>query len=61
LPDRIDPVTWAIHRVATSGRYTSTITEIKRSWTIVDVMDAHDVIDALAEAERKAYDRATKG
>jgi len=54
-------VTWAVHRVATSGRYTSTIVEIRKHWTILDIMDAHDVIDALAEAERKAYDRAAKG
>lgn len=45
---------WPLHRVATSGRYHDSLHVISTEWSLLDVWQANDVIDALAEAEVRA-------
>lgn len=51
-------VYWPVHRVATSGRYHDSWHTIMNDWTIADVFDACDVIDALDDAEQRAREAA---
>jgi hypothetical protein len=54
---RIPPgVAWPVHRVATSGRYQDSLHTILTEWSIADVWDANDVLDAMEDAERRAWD-----
>jgi hypothetical protein len=46
-------VLWPLHRVATSGRYHDSLHIISTEWSVADVYDANDLIDALAAAEEK--------
>lgn len=39
----------------------ATLEEIERSWTINDLMDAHEALDVQAEAEHYAHKNAGKG
>lgn len=40
-------VPWALHRVAISRHYGDSLTEIKRHWTLRDLLHAHLVLDAF--------------
>lgn len=51
---------WEIHRVASSPRYSSSLREIEESWTLEDLWDAHRVLDAYEDAERKAAAKAAE-
>lgn len=46
---------WPLHRIATSGRYHDSLHAISTEWSLVDVWQANDVIDALADAEARAH------
>jgi hypothetical protein len=41
-----------------SGRFNVTLTEIREQWSLDDLLDAHDVIDALEKAEASAHRKA---
>jgi hypothetical protein len=59
VPDGVD---WDVHRVLTSGKYPgASLAEIRDMWTIDDLLDAHDVIDALEAAEADAVIEARRG
>lgn len=49
---------WNHWRVVTSKRFNVTLTELRKSWTILDVFEANCLLDsydaAEAEAERMA-------
>jgi hypothetical protein len=47
-------VNWRIWRVATDPRIKDSLTEILENWNVVRLFEAHDVLNALDEAERKA-------
>lgn len=47
-------VDWFFHRVASSDRYSASLREIQDEWTLDDVLDAHLVLDAFEEADRRA-------
>lgn len=51
-------VPWALHRIATSRRYTDSLHTIATEWSLVDLYDAHAVLDALEDAEAQALDDA---
>lgn len=49
VPDRVD---WWIHRVATSGKYASSLIEIQTQWSLDDLLDSImilDMYDVLAD------------
>lgn len=56
LPAEIE---WALHRVATSGRYHDSLDTIATRWSLADLFDAHDVLDALEDAEAEAWEQNT--
>lgn len=43
-----------------SERLSASLVEIEEEWSIDDVYLAHDVLDAYDEAERRAYERASR-
>lgn len=43
---------WDVWRVASSGKY-GTLAEIERDWSLVDLVNAHDTMDLLEEAQAK--------
>lgn len=43
-----------MHRVATSGRYHSSLVEIKTQWTMDDLLDAILVLDMYDEIDWEA-------
>jgi hypothetical protein len=43
-------IPWDVHRVAVSGRYADPLHTILTAWTLADVLDANDVLDALDAA-----------
>lgn len=45
---------WPLHRVATSGKYSDSLHIISTEWTLVDVWQANDVIDAHDDAAARA-------
>lgn len=47
IPGRVP---WLIHRVAVSGYYHDSLDTIATRWSLADIVDAHDVIDALDAA-----------
>lgn len=50
MPEHLD---WYIWRVLTAERLTVTLTELKTSWTLLDLADAHDALDLLDTLENK--------
>lgn len=50
IPGRVP---WLLHRVAVSGYYHDSLATIASEWSLQDIVDAHDVIDALDEARGK--------
>jgi hypothetical protein len=51
IPEEID---WWVHRVATSGRYHSSLKEIQNEWTLHDLLDAIIVLDIYDKLEDRA-------
>lgn len=51
-------IPWALHRVATSRRYTDSLHAIATQWGLADVLDASDVLDAIENAEAEAARRS---
>lgn len=49
-----------VHRIATSDAYSSGLREIYEWWTIAEVMQAIDYMDARAAAEAAYYERKTQ-
>lgn len=54
LPSRIP---WPLHRVATSGYYSDSLSTISDAWSLADVVDACAVCDALDDARRRAQEK----
>ena len=50
-------VPWVVHRVAVSGHYRDTLEAILARWSLADLVDAHDVCDALDTARAEAEKR----
>ena len=53
IPGRLP---WLLHRVAVSGYYHDSLDTIATRWSLQDIVDAHDVIDAFDEANGKKPD-----
>jgi hypothetical protein len=51
-------VSWLVHRVATSRRYTDPLAVILTQWSLPDVVEANLVLDALEDAEARARESA---
>lgn len=51
---------WKVWRVVSSGRFNATLTEVRRSWTIVDLFDANCLLDSFEEAEAEARRKAAE-
>lgn len=49
-----EEVDWFFHRIAASKRYSSGLHEIRTQWSLIDLLDAHEVLDAYEYAEREA-------
>ena len=49
-------VNWAIWRPVLAGL--DTLTNVKYSWSIDDLMDSHEALDIQHETEQAAYERA---
>lgn len=45
---------WPVHRVATSGHYHDSYADIMSRWTLADLVDAHEVCDAIDTARALA-------
>ena len=45
---------WPMHRVATSGHYHDSLDTILSRWSLADVVDAHEVCDAIDSARAAA-------
>lgn len=50
-----------IHRVAGSEHYSSGLIEIQSDWTLLDLLDANETLDAYALEEQLAYEESKKG
>lgn len=48
MPDTVDMF---VHRIAISERYTVSPWEIRHKWRWLEVVEAHDVLDAVEAAE----------
>ena len=48
IPVDID---WLTHRVATSDRYSDSLSEIEEKWSLLDLLKAHAVLDMLETAK----------
>jgi hypothetical protein len=48
-----DDVAWFVHRLAVSERYRCQPWEIRERWTWRDAVEAHMVLDAFEDAERR--------
>jgi hypothetical protein len=55
VPEQLD---WYIWRVLTSEHLTVTLTELKTTWSLLDLADAHDALDTLEALDVKAQARA---
>lgn len=53
-----DEIEWALHRVAVSGRYHDSLDTIATRWSLRDLYDALDVLDALEDAEAAAWEQS---
>jgi hypothetical protein len=49
-------VPWIVHRIATSRRYTDSLHTILTEWSLEQVLEANDVLDAIEDAERRAWE-----
>lgn len=49
-------IPWPVHRVATSGYYHDALSDIMTRWSLSDVMDANEVIDAYEDAKAQAQE-----
>lgn len=54
LPESVD---WVVFRIASSGKFFASPRQIREEWWFVDLIAAHDVLDAMEQAERDAYER----
>jgi hypothetical protein len=43
-------VDYEIQKIATSGKYNDSYTDIMTTWSITDILDAHDMLDMFEEA-----------
>ena len=61
-PDAVEiaDVDWFFHRIAASESYSSGLHEIREEWNFEDVLQAHDVLDAMELAQRKQNARHSK-
>jgi hypothetical protein len=57
LPAYID---WRFHRIATSGHYHDGLHTIETEWSLADVFEANEVIDAIEHAQAEAMRQRTK-
>jgi hypothetical protein len=46
-----------VFRIASSGKFFASPRQIREEWWFVDLIAAHDVLDAMEQAERDAYER----
>lgn len=51
VPENID---WFIWRVLTAECLSVTLTELKTTWTLLDLADAHDALDLIDQLNHKA-------
>lgn len=49
-----------IHRVASSERYSSGLIEIQRDWSLIDVLDANQVLDVYELEAQRSHDESMK-
>lgn len=56
-----EEVDWWIWRIVTSDRIRGDLISIQTEWSIDDVLDAHFVLNAFAEAEADAEREADRG
>lgn len=49
---------WETWRVVTSGKFNATLAEVEDRWTILDLFEAHCILDAFDAAEAEAAQRA---
>ena len=49
LPGSVD---WFFWRPVHAGM--ATLEEVRRKWTVFDIFDAHSILDAFEDAERRA-------
>ena len=54
-PQHLD---WYLWRVLTSSVVKVTLTELKTTWTLLDLADAHDALDLMEQLEEKAHKAA---
>jgi hypothetical protein len=47
-------VPWRVHRIAVSGRYTDPLHTLLTEWSLGDVLDANEMLDALEDAQAAA-------
>lgn len=45
---------WPLHRIATSGLYQDSFHTLCTEWTLLDVLNANDVINAIEAARAEA-------
>ena len=57
IPPHLD---WYIWRVLTAERLHVSLTDLKTTWTLLDLADAHDALDLLDQLEDKAQLAAQK-
>lgn len=52
---------WPVKRVATSGYYHDSFHTIRTCWSLKDVLDANEIIDALDDAKAAAAEKSRGG
>jgi hypothetical protein len=57
FPKGID---WDVWRIVTSGKVQATLHEIETHWSIVDIFDANQVLNAFAIAEEEQRERSKR-
>jgi hypothetical protein len=53
-----EPYDWYIWRIITSDKMTVSLTELKTTWSLEDLADAHDSLDLLETLDAKAKAKA---
>lgn len=53
-PAAVADIPWPVWRVASSGRFGDSLHTILNEWTLTNVYEANQIIDALLDAEARA-------
>lgn len=54
-------IAWPLHRIATSGKYHDSLHVIESEWSLLDLQQANEVLDAYEDAEAQAIEEADCG